>query len=354
MNKTMNYHVVGLMSGTSLDGVDIALCEFAQNNHEAWSYRLIHAKTKPYDQEWQQQLIEAPNLSGRKLMLLHNKYGYYLGELARNFLVENGLNASLIASHGHTIFHEPDKHLTFQLGNGACIRQNSGISTVCDFRTADVAHGGQGAPLVPFGDKYLFTGYQAWLNLGGFANVTIQNKHVTAYDICPVNTVINHLAQQLGYGFDKDGDLARRGNCHNALLEKLNALPYYALKAPKSLGIEWVNDTIFRLLKAYDNISVYDLLNTFYQHIAYQIALSLPDTAKNMLVSGGGANNKYLIELIQQRTNVKIEIPSPDIINFKESIVFAFLGLCKWLGKINTLATVTGAEKDLSSGVVYP
>jgi anhydro-N-acetylmuramic acid kinase len=258
----------------------------------------------------------------------------------------------LIASHGHTIFHQPEKGFTFQLGNGASIAAETGIPTVADFRTGDVALGGQGAPLVPVGDKLLFSDYESCLNLGGFANISFdQHGKRIAFDICPVNFILNDLAQKSGWPYDTGGELGRSGNMNRELLEQLNQLAFYRQSPPKSLGREWMNHYFMPLMAA-DEIPLNDQLRTAYEHIAIQISNASPVHGK-MLVTGGGAFNTFLIERLKHHLKCEIVIPHAEIIQFKEALVFAFLGLLRFMGEINCYASVTGARRDSSAGVTY-
>lgn len=356
MNK---YDVIGLMSGTSLDGLDIAYVEFIYD--QEWKFNVIQCLAVDYNQELSTKLKQAHNLSGLDLKKLDILYGKWLGENVRKFMDFYHISPDLIVSHGHTIFHQPDIGLTYQIGDGNQILKATGIKTICDLRSLDVALGGQGAPLVPIGDKLLFDDYELCLNLGGFSNISFdKNHHRTAYDICPVNTVLNYLANKANQEYDKDGELARSGVCHSELLQKLNLLEFYNQPPPKSLGIEWVHHNIFPLI---DADTPENLLNTFSRHVAHQIISSVNKnfnlnghkSTPKMFVTGGGAKNNYLIDLIKEAACEKVEIiiPKAELIDFKEAIIFAFLGLLRSLGKTNTLKSVTGATKDSSGGIIH-
>lgn len=342
---------IGVMSGTSLDGLDITAVEFNRSENQ-WNFRILAAETIKYSTEWEEKLGTAHNLPGEKLIELHNEYGHFTGKQINSFMKHNRIIPGFIASHGHTVFHQPEKGFTFQIGNGASIAAETGITTVSDFRTADVLAGGQGAPLVPVGDRLLFAEYEACLNLGGFANVSYeQNKKRIAFDICPVNFVLNNLALKLGKLFDENGNLGRTGKIDENLLKKLNNLEFYKQQPPKSLGREWMDKCFFPILNESET-PVTDKLRTIYEHIAIQIAGSVPSSGK-MLITGGGAFNSFLTELIDRYAKCKIVIPSPEIIDYKEALIFAFLGLLRLSGEINCYASVTGAEHDSSTGVVY-
>jgi len=346
-----HFLAIGVMSGTSLDGLDLAAAEI-RYKEGSWQSKLLHATSISYTEKWEERLKLAPVMSGEELTRLHFKYGKYIAKQVRKFVDSNKLVPDLIASHGHTVFHQPDEGFTLQIGSGEVIAKTTGIRTIADFRTGDVALGGQGAPLVPVGDRLLFSEYDFCLNLGGFANISFKNNgdHI-AFDICPVNIVLNPLAEKFGLKFDKDGELGREGKVDNNLLEQLNSLTFYSEKHPKSLGREWVEKYVLPILQN-SSASDTDKLRTFYEHIAIHIAASVSGKGK-MLVTGGGAFNTFLIERIQAHCAVEIIIPEPEIIEFKEALVFAFLGVLRWLRIDNCLASVTGASRNNSSGVVY-
>jgi anhydro-N-acetylmuramic acid kinase len=346
------YRAIGLMSGTSLDGVDIAACEFWQENTQ-WSYKIIEAHTYKFSPEIFTGLENAPQLSALELAYLNVKFGRFLGKLVHSFIAKYKFTPDFIASHGYTVFHEPEKALTLQIGSGAEIAARSGIKTICDFRTSDVAHGGQGAPLVPIGDALLFGTYDACLNLGGFANISYTKEdRRLAFDICPVNFLLNPLAQKLGSAFDNKGELGRQGEIDSALLYNLNALDFYTASGPKSLGREYVESSILPLFSS--ATSNYNLLRTCYEHISTQLATTINAmTAKQVLITGGGAYNSFLLELLQAKTKAKLVIPDPELIDFKEALIFAFLGLLRLHEKPNCLASATGASIDTIGGSVY-
>ena len=356
MQKIKNqYKVIGLMSGTSMDGLDIALCNFQLKNNQ-WSFSLERAITCSYSAEWKRQLSMANQLNGYELVLLHNRYGEYIGNLIQDFRANLEDNIDLIASHGHTIFHQPQNGLTLQIGNGASIAAITGIPVVADFRTMDIALGGQGAPLVPIGDKLLFPQYKACLNLGGFANISFDNDQNlrVAFDICPVNIVLNAFAASKGLSFDDKGKLGKSGKVDRKLLQRLNAIDFYRKNGPKSLGKEWVEQIVFPLLNDNQHLLEEDKLCTFYHHIACQIVKVMSsENITQMLVTGGGALNEFLIELIRKQTTTDLVLPEESIISFKEALIFAFLGLLRYRGEINCLSSVTGSKRDHSAGVLY-
>jgi anhydro-N-acetylmuramic acid kinase len=340
------------MSGTSLDGIDLA--EIIFNFSETkWNFEIITAETVPYSSFWKDELREAINYSEEKLERLDFKYTEKLSEEILKFIKKhNILEIDAVCSHGHTIFHQPEKGFTYQIGNLPKISKMLGQTVVCDFRVQDVELGGQGAPLVPIGDRLLFPEYDYCLNLGGFANCSFEkNGERIAFDICPVNIVLNNYAEKLGHNFDEGGKLAASGKVNEALLVKLNTLPFYNKKPPKSLGLEWVKEQIFPLLDA-SGISSEDILRTFTEHIAVQLAKQFRENA-SVLISGGGAYNSFLIERLNKIAQVETTIPFREIVEFKEALIFGLLGVLKLRDEVNCLASVTGAERDHSSGKIF-
>jgi anhydro-N-acetylmuramic acid kinase len=344
------YIVLGVMSGTSLDGLDLAICSF-RRNHDRWNWKLLESKTVTYSIGLRNKLENAPVLSGQGMIELDNEFGYFIGMQSKTFINETGLRVNLISSHGHTVFHQPERRLTFQAGSGACITALTGITTVTDFRRTDIALGGQGAPLVPAGDEFLFSEYDYCLNLGGFANISFRSaNHRIAFDICPVNIVLNLLAQRLGQLYDKNGITGSSGNIDNEMLNRLDQLDFYKFKHPKSLGREWLEREFIPVIDEKD-ILANDKLRTVYEHIATQIA-SVPDQNKTVLITGGGAHNQFLIDLIKRYCKAECILPEDKTIDFKEAIIFAFLGLLRIRNEINCFASVTGASRDSCCGVI--
>ncbi|MCX6241587.1 MAG: anhydro-N-acetylmuramic acid kinase [Bacteroidetes bacterium] len=349
----MKYKVIGLMSGTSLDGLDIAFCEFRYKPGH-WDYSILHAETVPYSEEWFQRLSGLPGSSASEYVSADHSFGHLLGKLTREFIEKHSIRADFIASHGHTVFHQPSRGFTAQIGNGAAIKAETGLPVICDFRSGDVANGGQGAPLVPAGDNLLFSGYDFCLNLGGFANISYNYQgNRIAFDICPVNIVLNNIARKAGQPYDKDGETAASGRTDAALLDALNGLPYYSETGPKSLGKEWVDEHIFPLLDR-SGLNNEDILSTYVTHIAFQIARQTGnDPKRKLLITGGGTHNKYLVSLISSHIKPRLIIPDILTINYKEALIFAFLGVLHSRKEINCLRTVTGARKDDSCGAIY-
>ena len=347
------YRVIGLMSGTSLDGVDLAYCVFTLQNN-CWSYQIEVAETFPYSEEWLSKLPFLMQADAYTFAKAHSDLGHYFGKLIKTFIISHHLEVDFVASHGHTVFHQPEIGMTTQIGNGAAIAATCGLSVVCDFRSSDVACGGQGAPLVPVGDVLLFSDYTFCLNLGGFSNVSYDagGKRI-AYDVCPVNTLLNQLARRNGMEYDRDGLIARSGNIDVSLLEKLNNLSYYNIQPPKSLGFEWNNANVWPLINA-SELAVPDLLRTVVEHVAIQLSQSLSGCESGrILVTGGGAKNLFLIERFAALSKHALIVPSETIVDYKEAMIFAFLGVLRMRGDVNCLSSVTGADKDSVGGAIY-
>jgi len=300
------------------------------------------------------RLTDAFELNALDFALLHNDYGKFIGKQISEFSLELPEKPILIASHGHTIYHQPDNKLTVQIGNGAHIAAIGGIPTVCDFRSSDVALGGQGAPLVPIGDLHLFGEYEFCLNLGGIANVSFQYKgERIAFDICPVNMAFNHFTKEKGYEYDLNGSMGRSGKVHPELLKLLNSLDYYKLQGPRSLGKEWFETNFLPLIYSFQ-LPTEDILRTLYEHVSDQLTKAVEDYPKGqILITGGGAHNVFLIELFSEKTKHKTIVPSQEIIDFKEAIIFAFLGILRLRNENNCLKSVTGAHHDHCGGVIY-
>ena len=349
------------MSGTSLDGLDIAYCTFRINNenHKAsplWVFKIHQAETIPYRRYWRTKLMAAYQLKPGHTLKVDRAYGRYLALKVKAFIKKYKIVPDFISSHGHTILHEPARGITVQIGSGEVIRDLCHIPVVCNFRSGDVRLGGQGAPLVPVADKYLFGDYDYCLNLGGFANLSYDDrrKRRIAFDICPVNIVLNKLAERNGKSFDKGGKIAAKGFVDQKLLKQLNNLRYYHLSPPKSLGREWVEKNLDPLFSSSD-LSVESLSRTLVEHIAIQIASTLNRGTKHskVLVTGGGAYHHFLIERIRQHTGAVILLPGKKIIQYKEAMAFAFLGVLRMRNEVNILKSVTGAAIDSSGGKIY-
>jgi len=349
--KQKRYNVLGIMSGTSLDGIDCAFITIEYNQKIKATINI--AETISYPTSWRTKLKGAYKYSLDELSILDIDYTQYLGDVLNTFIAKHKLeNLDAICSHGHTILHQPDRGYTLQIGNLPELSQIVNNKVVCDFRVQDVALGGQGAPLVPIGDQLLFSQYDYCLNLGGFANLSsVLNDKRIAYDICPVNVVLNNYAQILGSEYDKDGAFAKAGKSHAPLLKELNSLNFYSELPPKSLGIEWVHQYIFPIIDKY-SVSPEVVLSTFTEHIGIQLATQFQE-GESVLVTGGGAFNKYLLECILTHKNVNIILPENSLVEFKEALIFALLGVLRLEGEINVLASVTGATNDHCAGLIY-
>jgi anhydro-N-acetylmuramic acid kinase len=346
-----SYNVVGVMSGTSLDGVDLAYVKF--DYEDKWSFVLLEAETVSYSEYWLKILKKAIGFSKLELEQLNYNYTALLAQIITDFISKYKLqNIDVVCSHGHTILHKPNLGYTLQIGNLPILSSLINQNIVCDFRVQDVELGGQGAPLVPIGDRLLFSEFDYCLNLGGFSNISFEeNGKRMAFDISPVNTVLNFYANTLNLSYDDKGKIAKSGNCNLELLKNLNNLSYFNLDYPKSLGIEFVNEFIFPLIESY-KIPTKDKLNTFVEHIAIQISRVIT-VKKSILISGGGVYNEFLTHRIRfYLPNNQIVIPDKRTIEFKEALIFAFLGVLKLRNEVNVLATVTGASQDHSSGVI--
>lgn len=364
----MLYRAIGLMSGSSLDGLDIVFAEIHENGGK-WSYEMIAADCHPYSQEWKEKLKNAIHLPARDYQLLHTAYGHYLGKEVNRFIETHQLHykVQLITSHGHTTFHSPAQQMTGQIGDGAAIAAETGINVVSDLRAMDIALGGQGAPIVPIGEKLLLGDYSFFLNLGGIANISVNADVYAAFDVCAANRVLNMLAQEAGKEYDDGGMMAAGGVVDEHLLDKLNALDYYQKSWPKSLANDFGTDIVYPIIKE-AGINEQDALRTYVEHIARQIKLavgSLQLAAQNgqrstgngqLLVTGGGANNTFLIHRLTERLkklNVEVVIPDKKLINYKEALIMALIGVLRWREEYNVLASVTGASRSSINGAVW-
>jgi len=344
-------YIIGLMSGTSLDGLDICYTRFVFHEGK-WAYQIIQTATVSYPDELKNKLATAQLMDAYHFALLHTEYGLFLGAQVRNFIETHYISPDCIASHGHSIFHQPHLRLTCQIGSGAAIAAVSGVDTICDFRTTDVALWGQGAPLVPIGDRHLFGDYDYCLNLGGFSNISSEQEWGrSAYDISPVNYVLNRYTRSIGKEYDEDGEMARSGIVSPSLLAALNGLEFYKQTGPKSLGREWVEDVVFPMIDAY-GLSMNDKLATFCEHVAVQISKHIK--GGKVLVTGGGALNKYLMERMSvMAPQCTFHIPDALTINFKEALIFAFLAALYVCDMPNCLSSVTGATHNCIGGALY-
>jgi anhydro-N-acetylmuramic acid kinase len=355
------YKVIGIMSGTSLDGLDIAYCKFSKKGSR-WIYEISSATTLGYKDDQRKLFSSIMKATAEEFAYHDSSFGKYIGEQVRKFVASKKLKVDFIASHGHTIFHQPSRGFTYQIGSGASIYAASNLPVVSDFRSVDVSLQGQGAPLVPIGDKLLFGNYDFCLNLGGISNISFDyKKQRIAFDISPVNIIMNALAEEKGLTFDKDGKLAAQGTINTDLLDALNSLDFYQTAFPKSLGREWIDQHVFPIVSS-SSISIEDKLATFCEHIAIQLKLvidkALPKSPKKkstLLITGGGALNKFLISRINYQVKDKtiVVVPDKNTVMFKEALIFAFLGVLRIRNEVNCLKSVTGASKDNIGGALY-
>ena len=348
---TNSINIVGLMSGTSVDGLDICYVSF--DNHDPSKYEIIDCETVNYDDNLKIKLKNIIKLDNNQIKQIDDEFGEFIGLSVIKFINKNKLHKpDLISSHGHTVFHEPEFNKTLQIGNGEIINKITKIKTVNNFREQDIQLGGQGAPLVPIGDKLLFDDYKYCLNLGGFTNISVKDSRtIFAYDICPLNTVLNHYANKLGYECDLGGKLSKKGVINIDLFNELNDLDYYKKSYPKSLGLEFVIENIFPITEKY-KIKEVDILATYIEHASFQIKRNI-DSGSKVLLTGGGTFNNNLIKTLNHDSKINFIVPDKTIINYKESLIFALLGYLKINGKVNCLRSVTGASNDHSSGDIY-
>jgi anhydro-N-acetylmuramic acid kinase len=345
------WRVIGVMSGSSLDGVDLACCSLALEGGR-WTYQIGEARTIPYPEQLATRLFRAAEASGLELARLHRDVGDHIGKACRE--LKGGFSAQFIASHGHTVFHQPGEGLTLQIGCGARIAALSGSPVVCDLRTKDIAFGGQGAPLVPLGERLLFPEHTVFLNLGGISNIAVHDAdRVVGYDIGPCNQVLDHLARKTGIPFDRDSAIARAGQVDAGLLARLDALDFYRQTPPRSLGREWSDAHVIPLIDHTD-LSLQDRMRTCVEHIASRISERLiAHRAEHVLVTGGGAHNGLLIERLRALSKLDVVVPDATLVDFKEALIFALLGVLRWTEQPTALASVTGATHDSIGGAVY-
>tara|TARA_R110002049_G_scaffold296274_1_gene484256 strand:+ start:3821 stop:4894 length:1074 start_codon:yes stop_codon:yes gene_type:complete len=350
MIKT-NYNILALMSGTSLDGIDIIYVNFSFKN--VWCFNIIKAETVKYSTEWKLTLSQLVTKKNDELENIDLNYSKHLADVISDFSDRNNIESiDFIASHGHTALHQPENGLTYQIGNNQILADKLNKKVICDFRVQDVEFGGQGAPLVPIGDELLFSKYDYCLNLGGFANVSFEfNNERIAFDICPVNIVLNHYVSIINLEYDDKGQLASTGTINKKLLSILNQLQFYKENPPKSLGLEWVDMNIFPLIDSF-KLQLKDILRTFIEHIAIQISKILDKEKSNVLITGGGVYNDFLISRINHHSVSEIVIPKNEIVEFKEGLIFGLLGVLKDRNEVNCLMSVTGANQNHSSGKI--
>ncbi len=363
------FYVIGLMSGTSLDGLDLAYCRFEIDEGAARiainegtgdsgvRFELIATETVSYSTEWTHRLAALDKASALDYALAHAELGHFFGVCVREFMMRHPGRVDFVASHGHTVFHQPQRGLTAQIADIDAIAAECGVAVVGGFRTMDVALGGQGAPLVPVGDRLLFGQYEACLNLGGFSNISFECRgRRWAFDVSPCNMALNDIARRMGLAFDKDGAIARGGHLEPFMLGDLDKLPYYAALPPKSLGKEWYDKEFVPVVEyALDNGLCYeDVMATLVEHIAHQVGKAVWRTGvSSMLLTGGGAHNGYLVERMRKMCiECELTVPEPAIVDYKEAILFALLGCLRVIGLPNALASSTGAKTNSVSGLL--
>ena len=360
----MIYRAIGVMSGSSLDGLDIAFVEFQEQGGK-WTYEINEADCYPYTTEWTEKLKNAINLPAREYQLLHTAYGHYIGQEVNRFIESHQLHykVAVVASHGHTTFHMPASQMTAQLGDGAAIAAKTQLPVVSDLRALDVAFGGQGAPIVPIGEKMLMNDFTYFLNIGGIANISLNAEEYVAFDVCPANRVLNMLANDAGKPFDEDGKMAASGNLHDELLSQLNKLDYYSQPYPKSLANDFGTDIVYPLIKS-AGLSIPDAIRTFSEHVALQICNALSSLNiqqpvpgnKKLLVTGGGALNTFLVNRLSELLrveNIEVVVPDTKLVNYKEALIMAFIGVLRWRQEYNVLASVTGASRNSIGGALW-
>ena len=346
-------HCIGVMSGTSIDGVDIAHCSFEAIENK-WQFQIHHADCLPYSELWQNRLVKLHEQSAEVFAKTNVYYGHFLGQCVQQFIKKYEIQDkfSLVSSHGQTIFHNPSKGYTIQIGHGAAIAKECGLPVVCDLRTSDMAYGGQGAPIVPLGEKFLFPNLQQFVNIGGISNCSLHtNEQTIGYDVCMGNLLLDELASRVGKAYDNNGEMAASGAIHKELLADLNAHSYFAKSYPKSLDAEEVLNEFLPLVDAY-SIPIEDQMATIVEHIAVQLSSALHSNYKTM-VTGGGALNSFLVKRLQSHFSNEIILPETEIIENKEALIIAFLGLLRLNKQENVLASVTGANKNTINGALY-
>ena len=348
MEQKTSYSVIGVMSGTSLDGLDLVISNFRLINGH-WSFEITDAQTVNYPESIIEELRKGIHLKSDALNKLDKALGEFIGKTIKDSFGEKLYQIDFIASHGHTIFHQPEKGVTVQIGCGEEMNRITSKPVVNDFRSLDVSLGGQGAPLVPVGDRDLFHEFDYCLNLGGIANIT-QNQKISAFDICPFNMALNALAEKKNLAYDDGGQLANSGKLLPTVLEALSNIPYNKVKGPKSLGAEDY-ELHWKAIIEGSEAEPQDLMNTYCEYAAIAIAKVVnKKPGSKLLVTGGGAFHTYFINRLKGLVNGQVIIPTEELISFKEALIFAYLGLLRVLKQPNCLASVTGAKQDNCGG----
>lgn len=358
MDKISEYKMVGLMSGTSGDGLDIAYCEFEKG--DSWRFQIKNGDTIPFPLALEKSLSQSHQLAGEDLVLLDLLFGQWMGQQVKSFCITHNLQPMAVAAHGHTVFHQPQRSITTQIGNGWGLYHSSGLPVINDFRSLDVILGGQGAPLVPIGDQLLFGEFDFCLNLGGIANISMEvGGDRKAFDVSPFNLLLNHVANKKGLAYDDQGKLAKSGTLIPDLLQKLENFDFYKNLDPKSLGRETIQQLFLPLLNNIQDKEE-NVLATLVEHYSLQISKillqNLPKSGEvSLLVSGGGAHNRFFLDRLSYHSGnqVKVVVPEAKIVEFKEALIFAFLGVLRLRNEINCLSSVTGASRDSCGGTIF-
>ncbi|HET9343553.1 MAG TPA: anhydro-N-acetylmuramic acid kinase [Candidatus Eremiobacteraceae bacterium] len=375
---------IGLMSGTSADGIDVAAVEVEHEKaHGGLGIRVLHFATLPYEATLRERLLSSSSSVGTTIVQLGElnaavgeAFAAATIEAARRWGLDLG-SIDVIGSHGHTMYHAPETCVTIQIGEGAIVAARTGVTCVADFRIADVALGGQGAPLVPFVDAVLFADpneYRAALNIGGIANVTLlpDEAHggraaIRAFDTGPGNMVIDacvRLASDGESDFDRDGAAAARGIPAHALLDELLDDGYFSRPTPKSTGRErygaayaahvWEQG---RRLGLHPD----DVIATVTALTARTIADAVPSECRRIIVSGGGVHNRTLMETLQASVGkppAHARVERSDVygieVDAKEATAFAVLACEAIAGDINHLPATTGAARAAVLGKITP
>ncbi|XP_064473646.1 anhydro-N-acetylmuramic acid kinase-like [Ornithodoros turicata] len=365
------YEVIGVMSGSSLDGLDIIYTRFSLTSSDCWEYNIQHCTCYNYSPTWIDKLKHATSTSALEYQLLNTEYGRYIGEYVLRFIRENRLDGKvhLIACHGHTVFHLPSQLTTSTLGDGATVAAVTGLPVVSDLRSMDVALGGQGSPIALTAERKLFGNeYQFFLNIGGMACLTYAGKNYSdsfAVDVCPANQLLNLLANREGRAFDRSGEMAKSGKVSTRLLKDLDDFDYYKKSFPKSLGVDFGPEILYPLIQAHD-LSTADALQTFTEHICNQVAEvirlvertvkdGLPQSSK-MLVTGGGARNLFLVDRLTERLKefrITVVVPNDELVKFKEALVTSVIGVQRLRGEENFIGEVSGASRSSIGGAFW-
>jgi len=354
---------IGVMSGTSMDGIDIALCEI-----DAHSCTLLAYEEYPFDIALKEEILEAISgvVSLQKVGELHVRLGRLFAQRIAEFLLSQRINAKdieAIGLHGQTLWHEPNAAYPFslQLGDATVVVAKTEIKTVTDFRSADIANGGQGAPFAPAFHQFLFSSLKqntAVLNIGGMANLTLLGENLRGWDTGCGNVLLDYNIQNAqGKSYDADGAFARSGEINAELLEKMLADPYFSKMPPKSTGREYFNASwLESLLPIFHTINAADIQRTLLELTAKSIADDVKrHNIAELILCGGGAKNGFLVERLEQLCGCSVKrseaygVPSDAI----EAMAFAWFAKKRIKCEAVALSSVTGAKKDTILGALY-